>query len=149
MLGVAPYCVPGGIRVVSISPSYPRYTVVYRHRECFDEAATRFDPRSRRSRYPTKRPRSPATCSRWTTPAAPLRCHSSTWTATVPPPASTWMLRGKTKRYSPPLPLPRGQTFGRARIGPGDAPLGGKPDGPRFTGDPPSMQVLSWLMKVL
>src|SRR5215211_1539868 len=27
-------------------------------RECLDEAATRFDPRSRRSRYPTKRPRS-------------------------------------------------------------------------------------------
>jgi hypothetical protein len=30
--------------VVSISSSYPRDTVVYTHRECFDEAATRFDP---------------------------------------------------------------------------------------------------------
>jgi hypothetical protein len=145
MLRLAPYCAPGGVRVVSISPSYPRNTVVYTHQERFDEAASRFDPWSRRSRYPTKRPRSPATCSRWTTPAAPLRRCSSTWAATVTPPASTWMLPGKTKRYSPPLPLPRGQTFGQARIGPCDAPLVGKPDGPRFTGDHPSMQVLQWL----
>ena len=29
LLYVAPYCVPGGVRVVSISPSYSPNTVVY------------------------------------------------------------------------------------------------------------------------